>query len=81
MKYKQFKYAPCDFPYPLNEDMERVYDMYLKKDEFYLELAVSDIHLTLKHAAVNRVFSSVKVKDMQNYFWDLYYEIRELNDK
>ena len=81
MKYKQFKYAPCDFPYPLNEDMERVYDMYLKKDEFYLEFAVSDIHLTLKHAAVNRVYSSVKVKDMQNYFWDLYYEIRELNDK
>ena len=25
MKYKQFKYAPCDFPYPLNEDMEKVY--------------------------------------------------------
>ncbi|MBQ3541241.1 MAG: hypothetical protein IJA40_05810 [Phascolarctobacterium sp.] len=69
--YENFKYQPKDFPYPLNEDMERVYDMYLKKDEFYLELAVSDIHLTLKHAAVNRVFSPDKVKEMQIYFWGL----------
>ena len=47
MKYKQFKYAPCDFPYPLNEDMEKVYDAYNRKDRIDLEFAVSDIHLTL----------------------------------
>lgn len=81
MKYKQFKYEPSAFPYPLNEDMEKVYDTYLNKDEFYLELAVSDIYLTLKHAGVNRVYSSIKVKEMQNYFWDLYYEIKESNSK
>lgn len=69
--YEKFKYQPSDFPYPLNEDMEKVYDMYLKKDEFYLELAVSDIHLTLKHAGVNRVFPPDKVREMQIYFWGL----------
>lgn len=81
MKYKQFKYAPCDFPYPLNEDMEKVYDAYLDKDEWKLFCSVDAIYFMLKNAEVNRVYSSIKVKDMQNYFWDLYYEIKESNSK
>jgi len=81
MKYKQFKYEPSDFPYPLNEDMEKVYDAYISKDEWKLFCAVDDIFFTLKNAGVNRVYSSIEVKDMQNYFWDLYYEIKESNSK
>ena len=67
----KFRYEPSDFPYPLNEDMEKVYDTYRRKDKFDLEYAVSDIHLTLKHAGVNGVYSPDKVKEMQIYFWGL----------
>jgi len=69
--YENFKYQPKDFPYPLNEDMEKVYDAYNRKDRIDLEFAVSDVYLTLKHAGVNGVFSADKVKEMQIYFWGL----------
>ena len=58
--------------------MEKVYAAYRKKDSFYLELAVSDIHLTLKHAGVNGVYSPDKVKEMQVYFWGLLDEFDEM---
>lgn len=66
-----FKYNPVDYPYPLNEDMEKVYKAYQEHNITYLECYIADLHLTLKQAGVVRFFSQEKVREMQKYFWGL----------
>ena len=77
IRFEEFKYKPEDFPYPLNEDIEKVYKAYREKDMDYLELYVGDIYLTLKHAGINRVLSDVKVHEMQQYFWWLLDKLKK----
>lgn len=74
---KNFKYNPEDYPYPLNEDMEKVYKAYKEHNTTYLECYIADLHLTLKQAGVNRYFSDEKVREMQNYFWSLLGEMKK----
>lgn len=79
IKFEEFKYKPEDFPYPLNEDIEKVYKAYREKDMDYLELYVGNIYLTLKHAGINRVLSDVKVHEMQQYFWSILDSLKDKN--
>ncbi len=65
---KSHKYNPQDYPYPVNEDMEKVYNAYennLKVDLIYY---VDDLFYSLKHLGMYHIISEEKMYEMQNYF-------------
>ena len=67
-KLKEYTYNPDDYPYPLNEDIEKVYQAYREENAGKLEAAVQNLYFTLKQARRDNVLSDVKVNEMQQYF-------------
>lgn len=67
-KLEEYKYNPADYPYPLNEDIEKVYSAYREKSIGKLEAAVQNLYFTLKQARRDNIISDVKVNEMQQYF-------------
>lgn len=65
---EEYKYNPADYPYPLNEDIEKVYSAYREKSIGKLEAAVQNLYFTLKQARRDNIISDVKVNEMQQYF-------------
>lgn len=71
------KYAPEDFPYPLNEDIQAIYDAKEVSDKdpddfmkFYLlKKAIYDMTLTMKTLLSTGSFREDTRDDLANYFW------------
>lgn len=71
------KYAPEDFPYPLNEDIQAVYDAKetLEKNpddamKFYLlKKAIYDMTLTMKSLCIVGSLRQDIRDDLADYFW------------
>ena len=70
-KIEEYKYNPADYPYPLNEDMEKVYKAYRVKDIGKLEAFVQNLYYSLKQARRDNILSDVTVNEMQQYFLKL----------
>lgn len=67
-KLEEYKYNPADYPYPLNDDIEKVYKAYREKNIGKLEAAIQNLYFTLKQAKRDNILSDVKVNEMQQYF-------------
>ena len=62
------KYNPSDYPYPVNEDMEKVYKAYDSKSEIDLIYYTDDLYYSLKHLGIYNIIPKEKVEEMQIYF-------------
>lgn len=71
------KYEPNDFPYPLNEDMQAVYDAKEVSDadpnneaKFYaLKKAIYETTLTMKSICIDGRLRPDKRDEIADYFW------------
>lgn len=71
------KYEPNDFPYPLNEDMQAVYNAKEVSDadpneeaKFYaLKKAIYETALTMKSICINGRLRPDKRDEIADYFW------------
>lgn len=63
-----YKYNPEDFPYPVNEDMRKVYSAYNNKSKIDLIYSVDDLFYSLKHLGRYNIISEEKMYEMQAYF-------------
>lgn len=71
------KYAPEDFPYPMNEDMQTVYDIKEALDNdpedkikfSRLSLRIYDLMLTMKSLCITGELRSDTRDELTDYFW------------
>ena len=69
-----YKYKPSDFPYPINESIEKVYKLHDEKQTLLLSLAVDDLYYDLKNLQTYKIMDAHKVREIQNYFRGLLYD-------
>ena len=74
----EFRYNPSDYPWPLNEDMENVYDAYRNKNSVVIMRFVDDVHFSIKNAWRAGIVTFDEMKNMQGYFWNLLDEFYEM---
>lgn len=73
------KYDPNDFPYPLNEDMQAVYDAKEVSDAdpndeakyYWLKKAIYELTLTMKSICIDGRLRPDKRDELADYFWGL----------
>lgn len=71
------KYEPADFPYPLNEDIQAIYDAKEISDKdpdssrkFYLlKEAIYNMSLTMKSMCITGELRPDVRDDLSDYFW------------
>lgn len=71
------KYLPEDFPYPLNEDIQAIYDAREILDRFpdddmklyLLKKAIYEMTLTMKSMCVEGELRQDTRDDLADYFW------------
>lgn len=63
-----YKYNPADYPYPLNESMEKVYKLYEEKNTLLLIYAIDDLYYDIKNLQTYKIKDPQTVREMQNYF-------------
>ena len=71
------KYEPSDFPYPLNEDIQAVYDAKKNSDKdqdnsrkiYLLKKAIYDMCLTMKSMCITGELRPDVRDDLSDYFW------------
>lgn len=62
------KYNPNDFPYPLNESMQEVYDLHDKGDMDNLIPAIYHLYFDIKDLYTFKKVPLKEVQAMQDYF-------------
>lgn len=72
-----YKYNPADFPYPINESIEKVYKLYDEKSALLLSFAIDDLYYDLKNLQTYKIMDAQKVHELQNYFRSLLFELSE----
>lgn len=50
-----YKYNPADYPYPLNESMEKVYKLYEEKNTLLLIYAIDDLYYDIKNLQTYKI--------------------------
>ena len=68
-----FKYNPNNYPYPLNESMETVYNAKNTNDRL-LAVYIADTLICIKQAIRARMLSQADGEKMKEYFWGLQYD-------